>query len=434
MKNKEREIVIRLSGLANKGGRIDQALKNFCDLPFLVDGNDLVVWNDDFCLNVEPRLFVTRSAAEPLKIAEAVKRLAIAFETAPERPGENTPPKDIPLLQGMGFLSELRKASLEFFFTPRKQLLSCLEQSVIPMMTSKKFGGEYGIALQMDVRSFYTRVSAPKFLYLLRKHDSNFEQVGALALNQGVYRSLLPTPIEPLDMVESFLLFPPYIAGYSLTRATSCLVVTGSKIVSLHPQAFGGLASTLKVDSAPLTSGGSSAQLSRQRYDGEALDFLDVAIAASNGYWNYLTLPTNWVGDLRQWDVLRQMKALAVGRLMVADMAAIAITLSNHARNRIAFDFFDKLANLCIATLPKAALKDRVQVLEARCANLFLTQRGVELAINVLNAHRRSGGKKIAVVIKAYAKNILRNLNSDFNDMHAQMQQKATEKSILQGV
>ena len=431
MTQSSREIALRVPGLAHKDSRIHDALSRFTGYEFHVEGNDLVAFDGDPNLSKDVPIFVTRSVAHSLAADDAAQVLAEELLNAKERPNEDKPPSDLPVLGGLGLISDLRKVSLGIYFSTRQQLRSAISEQLIPLMTKPTLRGEMGVIIHSDIAAFYTRVSAPKFIYLVERTNADFDKVSALALNQGIFRKLLPDPFEPREMAESFLLLQPYVVGFTFTRATSSIVVLGRRIFHMNQEAFNGVAATLYVDTAPLTSKGKLALLNRGRHDGESLEFLDIAIAAANGYWRYLTNPLNWLSSEKTWEALRQMKGLSLGRLMCADMASLVLTQSQHARNRITFDFFDKLASFSVATLPPGSITERPSKLEARCANFFLTEAGVNLAVEVLTVYRRSGGEKVTITILDYGRQIAKSLKNDYAKMHSELNQKSTAKGLL---
>lgn len=389
-------------------------------------GNDYVVLDDDPKLRESRPVFLSVGAAIDLHGHEVGKSLSEAVNSV-EIDLPEPLPTQIGVVSDLGFLSRLDRATRAFFFSPETQLEKIINSDVLPLMSELQM--EKARHVTVDLNKFYGRVSISKLSFLIE--ELGLQNAQEAVFGKQLLHGILPTPLEPPELFHALLLFPPYVAAFALQRPGTSLVFYPSKFHIFDYRLFDALPNYLIPDLSHLQAKGLKAQLNPAiHFAGEAEELLLLAASVTNSYWDFFTKPLNWLGSDGELDQLRQIKAMSLGRLFVTDLLAVQQTSSPFAGLRLCFQFFDKLAGLCVE-YNNPNQKNRSQT-EAKWASHLIQPDMLDLVTSIFSYQYKTQKKRIYKLLAHYACAINAGIKRDLRQMHSQANIPQTQETVAE--
>lgn len=402
---------IRLKGLAGKHDNFE-ALKKMTGYRLVREGNDYVVLDDDPKLREKRPNFLGLGHAIDIRKASAAEELVAEFDKAVGVPPHIKMPNAVGVIEGLGFYSKLDNAARSFFFAPLGQLPGILHERVFPFAEEHRaFNARAAI---VDFHSFYSRVSIPKLTFLISQFG--IEQAEDIILKKGILTNILPSAFEPREIFDALLIFPPYLAGWSFHRPDSALVFLPETISIFDYRLFKTLPDHLVPEAQYLDANGERAIIDADPSARDVSDLIEIFSEATNEFWDFFTRPLLWLNEEGVFDELRLIKAMALGRLLVADVSAIQRSSSSFARTRLMFQFFDKFAQLCFERANVSG--NRIKV-EARWASYLMGEQMLDLICRIFRYHHRVQRKRIFQTLAKFAEQIKYSIGRDIAEMHS---------------
>lgn len=420
----KRIVRIRLRGLANTGSDNLAALRSLSGFNLSREGQDYVVYDDDPKLREASPPFIVLGERIDIRCTEAAAKITAAVACAPSAPDVSMP-TEIGVIDDLGFLSRLDAAARPFFFAPIPSLELVVAEQVLPVMV--ELNAWTARSITTDIKAFYARVALPKMSFLIERFGSK-ASVGAI-FDRRLLSGVLPSPLEPLELLDALLIFPPHVAALSLHRPSCAVAFIADRVKIFDNRVFQGLPNYLVPELTHLLTRGAGAALKKCRFDGEADQFLSVVTQATNSFWAFFTTPLLWLGDDGIVDDLRQIKGMSLARLLVSDVLAIQRASSAFARTRLMFEFFDKFAALCVER--HAGFNDRQrQTTEANWAPQLMQNELLSLVIRIFNYQYRTTRQKVFLLLAEFSEAVRKGIVRDFAKMHAEAGEPITQESV----
>jgi hypothetical protein len=252
-----------------------------------------------------------------------------------------------------------------------------------------------------------------------------------LTIDKRRFEGVLPSPFEPQELFNSLLISPPYLFGFVLSRPNSALVLIPEELKVFNHQLFRTLPDYLTPDLGHLQAKGKRAVLDPKHARGLPNEFVEIAVDAVNSFWDYFTHPLMWTDEQGVFDELRALKAMSLARFLIADLTGIQRTSMSFARSRLMFEFFDKLAQLCVE---RANVKKNRNNIESKWASHMLHTDMLDLVHRVFRYHFRKRRFKVFGVLADFALAVKQGISHDLKKMHAAAGLTPTPESIADSI
>lgn len=391
-------VVIRLSKLAAMGAQNKASIEAMTGYELAPDGSDWVVYDTDPALRTKRTFLSISSVGLRLKkdtyeqvAAECVKYVHPVFE---KKFTEKVPPT-VSIAKNLGLISDLDEARNHFFWAKPKHLGKHLVDHVFPAM--QRLGAIRVYPVSIEAEKYYQGIALTKISYLNQRHDLDIAK--DKILNDRVLSAALPSPLEPLNALDSLLFAPPNAMAIPLHRVGSALLFTCNHTWHFPHILLSNIFDLLDSTEEPLSTNAlmdifNSKQLTKNVIQ----DYLSLAVEAINNLFSFLLNPLNFLGPHGELDELRQLKAHSLVRSLFADAKAINLTNSFHAKSRLTFQFIDKMANLILELSSDKELKRQKQI-ETRIACRFYSFEYFEKLKSILGYHGRQKGDALGKVL-----------------------------------
>ncbi|WP_402718528.1 hypothetical protein [Janthinobacterium rivuli] len=387
-------------------------VRKMSEFKFYSLGDDYVVYDDDPFFQKDKTNFLSMSETIDIREKDSAEKIVQLLAVEPDV-SKLAMPNEVGVIGDMGILSKIDIACKAFFFSARENLGFAMEKHVFPVMLELKFWK--ASSLTMNVDSFYSRVSFCKMLYLINKFgDKSHEAI----FDRRLFSDVLPSPIDPIELFNALNVFPPYVTAMTMHRPGSAVIFIGNEIKSFHYRAFESLPNYLYPEMKHLMSNEAKSSLGRGNYNLEAEKLSEIIVLAVNSYWDFFTSPISWVDEDGYLNELKQIKGMGLAKLLISDVMAIQRSSSSFARNRVMFEFFDKLSSLCMERKEGVSEYDR-QRFEAALASKFMQSELLELVSRIFKFQYRKTRNKAFLLLEKFSMDVKLNVIGHFGKIYA---------------
>jgi hypothetical protein len=148
-----------------------------------------------------------------------------------------------------------------------------------------------------------------------------------------------------------------------------------------------------------------------------------------NRLMGYFTDPLNFLSQNGEFDELRLLKANSLLRLMIADVKAINMTGSFHAKSRLAFQFIDKMANLIVEiNFPESTRRSSP---ERGGAERFYLPRIFDDLKDILGYHGRQKDRRLGSLLAKAVSRVSVSINEDIREVFAKAKKPVTDDALV---
>lgn len=392
--------IIRFHGLAKSSNETNkESIEKYTGYALYRDGDDWVVYDNDTSIIAGPR-DVFSSIDKPYRlISENYDTIAEKFVKdflVPEFEENLKPPKETILVSDdYGINSELKRISIEFFFTQSSRLQSILRQKVLPFMQDK-LGASFVCPVGMDVKYQQAKISFAKISHLASIHGIDATQ--KLVFEKKALDSILPKSLDMFSLIDALIVSTPIATAIPLHRAGSSLYFLRDKPWVIHRTGATGFFEQALNNQEPISDRISFNPIFENIKYRDTKALFSKAVIGANSLLRYLNDPRTFLqnGEFAPALVIESYSSL---RLLIADLLALNYTLSSYLRQKIAFSFLDKMANLIWGLTGKSSSKE---------TDIFKRLLSLEMGKHIastLKYHFRSTNEKLGALLH---KNILK--------------------------
>lgn len=252
----------------------------------------------------------------------------------------------VPVPANLGFMTDIFKNKYEFFLANlnEDELKNQLINNILPFMDDV-MEAKYCCPVKVEPALQQSVISLNKIMLLTDKFD--MDEAERLIFFRESLDSILPTPLDVLTYLESFLVFNPFAIGLPLNRVGSSLYFFQEGIWHFPQDYNRGIFDLFLTKIEPIT-------------DMEKADFLGVkdishyakrkyfylAIKAVNQMMCYFNDPKNFTDANGQFNPQKALVSHSTLNLAFADLILMNMANSRYAWSRLAFSYMDKVANL----------------------------------------------------------------------------------------
>ncbi len=341
--------MLRFRGLAkSSGGRSGGILSSITGYQVVRDGDDWVVPDDDPQLKKGPPP-VLAAADKPTTLSKAkYDDIAATFvnhnlnlnkEFEEFRKSHPITPNPVPLEYGV--LSDFWRIRDAFFFSDTKRLHAVIRDDVLPFMHST-LRAKSVWPVHVDARYQQSVLSLAKISHLVSLHGIQESQ--RLIFEQRAMGSILPSPLDVLTYPNGLLTFSPCSAAIPVSRLGADLYFLRDGLWKPPTVALQGLYGKAILGNRPIAD--SRRHLPLVVRSADVPRYFKLAIESVNLMMRFLNDPLSFRTDNDEVDNESVLMTHASVGFLFADLISLSHTESEYIRQRLAFSFLDKMANL----------------------------------------------------------------------------------------
>jgi len=261
----------------------------------------------------------------------------------------------IPVSTKFGLCSEFQKQRINIFLADPSTIHEQLVQYTLPFMRDELDSKRVRL-LFLDVIEHQQRVSLTKIVALLLAYD--MREVQPEFMEQGVMTHLLPSGIDFIEYLDSMLWISPMSIALPQQRFGSGLyffkdhpwqfMFEGQ--AGLNELAYSALSPLDDEDNSLLINAGFFTNHSTKKY-------FEMLIYGLNKLAAHIYNPIHYVDERQVPNYQLMIQVICNIRLLFSDLMAINATHIKYQRQRLAFSFIDKYANLLLDPSDTRAFK-----------------------------------------------------------------------------
>ena len=333
------------------GGRFTDNVKGWTGLNARQVGTDLLVDDNDPVLLAGPKPVLAYGDEVKLtesRYAEITKTYIEQFLNDDFESQRAGPRNKISIDGGYGVRTDLEYEQLQFFLANRKQLSGVLTKRLLPFMADK-FSVSHVVPVRLEAKYQQAVLSLAKLPLLISRYGLN--ETGRLLEKgkgtAGPWDSILPKATDIGAYLDALIHSSPLMMAIPMHRVGSALYFVGSHLMLLPRLAVTSMMEQIYLSQSPIAADADDvrSEMFRLFRGFPARPYLKASIESVNSIMRFLNDPRSF-GDAGVFNAERMLRTQSVIGLMFADLSACNDASSRYVRDRLAFSYLDKVANL----------------------------------------------------------------------------------------
>lgn len=326
-------------------------VERWTGMRIVASGREWIVPDDDPQLLAGPRPTLVAGPEYKLEARlydEIADRVATDFLDDELESRHSPPNRPIGVKGGYGLRGDLERAQLEYFFASRARLRKVGVKQLLAYMR-ETFPVSHVLPVRLASGYQQAILSLAKIPLLISRLgiDQTRKALDKSRGESGPWDSILPKATDVSAYLDGLVFANPLALALPIHRTGSALYFAGTHIQILPRLATENLIGQLSMQSAPVVDDQENAfnKLTAFFHHIPPRPYLAASVAAINSIMRTLNDPRTFAAN-GLFDGEAMLRTQCLVRLMFSDLLAANETGSRYSRDRLAFGFVDKVANL----------------------------------------------------------------------------------------